>query len=86
MIKKLILSISLSSLLLASTETKEIKQEIKEDIKQDQTLEVVFANQEIEDFIIKFIDNIYGLDYKKDTSKEIYFEKVKPFLHETFYN
>ena len=86
MIKKLILSISLSSLLLASTETKEIKQEIKENIKQDQTLEIVFANQEIENFIIKFIDNIYGLDYKKDTSKEIYFEKVKPFLHETFYN
>ena len=96
MIKKLILSISLSSLLLASTETtqseqaklvrKEVKQEIKEDIKQEQALEVVFANQKIEDFIIKFIDNTYGLDYKKDTSKEIYFEKVKPFLHETFYN
>ena len=86
MLKKFILSISLSSLLLASTETKEVKQEIKEDIKQEQALEVVFANQKIEDFIIKFIDNTYGLDYKKDTSKEIYFEKVKPFLHETFYN
>ena len=87
MIKKLILSITLSSLLLVASETKkEVNQKVKEDIKQEQALEVVFANQEIEDFIIKSINNIYGLDYKKDTSKEIYFEKVKPFLHETFYN